>query len=348
MECLLRTNMRQNLQVVVGLQVAREYSEQLTSENRRAVINLVVQTALRPKTPTSSRPRARPSCRSTYPTSASSCSRKSYSAERLRMGENKNLLETNKPRVMDYINRLNNSDISEIANITVGSELYEEALVIFEKAELLIDCISSIETATNRIRRAHRRGEGLRDTRQGAAARQRRARLLPADVPQNGRGVAPRHLAHLFLRQGRAGRLARGDHLGDAFRTWPRRYYGEAMHEAAKFLFSSIANFARIATCLVHLGQHQATVDAACKANSTRKSGKKSTRAASSTRSSSWRSSARCTSSSSLTSSSSSSALTSSSAASRRSHRRHGDGPRPRARAHGHLHRAGRPLGKLS
>ena len=78
------------------------------------------------------------------------------------------------------------------------------------------------------------------------------------------------------------------------------RYDGEAMHEAAKFLSSSIANFARIATCLVHLGQHQATVDAACKANSTRKSGKKSTRAASSTRSSGWRRSARCTSSSSL------------------------------------------------
>ena len=54
---------------------------------------------------------------------------------------------------MDYINRLNNSDISEIANITVGSELYEEALVIFEKAELLIDCISSIETATESAER---------------------------------------------------------------------------------------------------------------------------------------------------------------------------------------------------
>ena len=54
---------------------------------------------------------------------------------------------------MDYINRLNNYDISEIANITVGSELYEEALVIFEKAELLVDCISSIEPATKSAER---------------------------------------------------------------------------------------------------------------------------------------------------------------------------------------------------
>ena len=37
---------------------------------------------------------------------------------------------------MDYINRLNNYDMPDIANIAVGSELYEEALVIFKKAEL--------------------------------------------------------------------------------------------------------------------------------------------------------------------------------------------------------------------
>ena len=54
---------------------------------------------------------------------------------------------------MDYINRLNNYDISEIAKITVGSELYEEALVIFEKAELLVDYVSSIETATESAER---------------------------------------------------------------------------------------------------------------------------------------------------------------------------------------------------
>jgi len=37
---------------------------------------------------------------------------------------------------MDYINRLSNYDMPDIANIAVGSELYEEALVIFKKAEL--------------------------------------------------------------------------------------------------------------------------------------------------------------------------------------------------------------------
>jgi len=48
------------------------------------------------------------------------------------------------------------------------------------------------------------------------------------------------------------------------------RCYAEGMYEAAKILFNSISNFARLATCLMHLDQHQAAVDAARKANSTR------------------------------------------------------------------------------
>merc|ERR550514_402894 len=48
------------------------------------------------------------------------------------------------------------------------------------------------------------------------------------------------------------------------------RCYAEAMYEAAKIMFTSISNFSRLATCLMHLGEHQAAVDAARKANSTR------------------------------------------------------------------------------
>merc|ERR1719230_892637 len=48
------------------------------------------------------------------------------------------------------------------------------------------------------------------------------------------------------------------------------RCYSEQMYESAKLMFTSISNFARLATCLMHLNQHQAAVDAARKANSTR------------------------------------------------------------------------------
>ena len=54
-----------------------------------------------------------------------------------------------------------------------------------------------------------------------------------------------------------------------ASRMWPR---GATVRpcEATKIPFNSIFNFALLATCLVHLGQHQVAVDAARKANSTR------------------------------------------------------------------------------
>lgn len=42
------------------------------------------------------------------------------------------------------------------------------------------------------------------------------------------------------------------------------------MYEAAKLLFNNISNFARLASTLVHLGEFQAAVDSARKANSTR------------------------------------------------------------------------------
>ena len=41
------------------------------------------------------------------------------------MGENKNLLKTNRPHIMNHINQLNNYVTYEIANITVRSELNE-------------------------------------------------------------------------------------------------------------------------------------------------------------------------------------------------------------------------------
>ena len=48
------------------------------------------------------------------------------------------------------------------------------------------------------------------------------------------------------------------------------RCYDAQLYEAAKILFNNISNFARLASTLVHLGEYQAAVDGARKANSTR------------------------------------------------------------------------------
>jgi len=73
---------------------------------------------------------------------------------------------------MGHINRLNNTTTCPTSPITVGLQLYEEALVIFKIAELhreaakaLIDYISSIKRATE-LAEAHRGGRGLGDVRQ--------------------------------------------------------------------------------------------------------------------------------------------------------------------------------------
>lgn len=42
------------------------------------------------------------------------------------------------------------------------------------------------------------------------------------------------------------------------------------MYDAAKLLYNNVSNFARLASTLVHLGEYQAAVDSARKANSTR------------------------------------------------------------------------------
>ena len=41
-----------------------------------------------------------------------------------------------KTKVMEYINRLDNYDAPDIANIAIGAELYEEAFAIFKKFEV--------------------------------------------------------------------------------------------------------------------------------------------------------------------------------------------------------------------
>ena len=48
------------------------------------------------------------------------------------------------------------------------------------------------------------------------------------------------------------------------------RCFEQKMFEAAKILFNNISNFARLASTLVHLGEYQAAVDGARKANSTK------------------------------------------------------------------------------
>lgn len=45
-------------------------------------------------------------------------------------------IKADRSRVMEYINRLDNYDAPDIANIAITSELYEEAFAIFKKFDV--------------------------------------------------------------------------------------------------------------------------------------------------------------------------------------------------------------------
>ena len=45
-------------------------------------------------------------------------------------------IKADRTRVMEYINRLDNYDAPDIANIAISSELYEEAFAIFKKFDV--------------------------------------------------------------------------------------------------------------------------------------------------------------------------------------------------------------------
>ena len=46
--------------------------------------------------------------------------------------------------------------------------------------------------------------------------------------------------------------------------------YDEQLYEAARILYNNVSNYARLASTLIHLGEFQAAVDGARKANSTK------------------------------------------------------------------------------
>ena len=63
-------------------------------------------------------------------------------------------IKADKTKVMEYINRLDNYDAPDIANIAIGSELYEEAFAIFKKFEVnssavqvLIENVANLDRA---------------------------------------------------------------------------------------------------------------------------------------------------------------------------------------------------------
>ncbi|XP_039752546.1 clathrin heavy chain isoform X2 [Pararge aegeria] len=219
-------------------------------------------------------------------------------------------IKADRTRVMEYINRLDNYDAPDIANIAINNELYEEAFAIFKKFDVNTSAIQVLIDQVNDLKRAYEFAERCNEP--GVWSQLAKAQLqqglvkeaidsyIKADDPSAYLDVVAtaskqqswddlvRYLqmarkkaresyieSELIYAYARTGRLADLEE----FISGPNhadiqkigdRCFEDKMFNAAKLLYNNVSNFARLAITLVHLKEFQGAVDSARKANSTR------------------------------------------------------------------------------
>ncbi|XP_075983548.1 clathrin heavy chain [Anticarsia gemmatalis] len=219
-------------------------------------------------------------------------------------------IKADRSRVMEYINRLDNYDAPDIANIAINNELYEEAFAIFKKFDVNTSAIQVLIEQVKDLERAYEFAERCNEP--GVWSQLAKAQLqqglvkeaidsyIKADDPSAYMDVVDtatnreswedlvRYLqmarkkaresyieSELIYAYARTGRLADLEE----FISGPNhadiqkigdRCFDDHMYNAAKLLYNNVSNFARLAITLVHLKEFQGAVDSARKANSTR------------------------------------------------------------------------------
>uniref|UniRef100_A0A8C2QA05 Clathrin heavy chain n=1 Tax=Cyprinus carpio TaxID=7962 RepID=A0A8C2QA05_CYPCA len=219
-------------------------------------------------------------------------------------------IKADRTRVMEYINRLDNYDAPDIANIAISSELYEEAFSIFKKFDVNTSAIQVLIEHMGNLDRAYefaeRCAEGSVWSRLAQA--QLQSGLIKEAIDSYIKAGEPSAYMEVVDAASRNGNwedlvkflqmarkksresyvetelifaLAKTNRLTELedFINGPNnahiqqvgeRCYEEGMFEAARLLFNNVSNFARLASTLVHLGEFQAAVDSARKASCTR------------------------------------------------------------------------------
>ncbi|MCJ1469690.1 hypothetical protein MMC07_008326 [Pseudocyphellaria aurata] len=216
--------------------------------------------------------------------------------------------KADKGRLMDYIHQLSAYNGEEIANMCISIGLFEEAFEIYKKednhaaaTQVLVDHVVSIDRAQeyaervelpdvwSKVAKAQLDGLRISDALES---------YIRADDPNNHREVIDiaTHAGKdeeliKYLRMARKTQrepvidtalafcYARTDQLSELedflhstnvtdIEASGDKAYAEGLHHAAKIFFTSISNWAKLATTLVHLEEYQAAVECARKANS--------------------------------------------------------------------------------
>lgn len=216
--------------------------------------------------------------------------------------------KADKGRLMNYISELNEYSSDEIAEMCISVGLYEEAFEIYKKVnnhaaatDVLVEHIVSIDRAQEYAERvelpevwtkvAKAQLDGLRisdsidsyirandpsnyneviETATHAGKDEELVKYLKMARQTLREPAIDTALAFCYARLDKLPELEdflRATNVADV-ETSGDKAYAEGYHQAAKIFFSSISNWAKLATTLVHLEEYQAAVECARKANS--------------------------------------------------------------------------------
>ncbi|EDW25684.1 GL11922 [Drosophila persimilis] len=219
-------------------------------------------------------------------------------------------IKADRTRVMDYINRLDNYDAPDIANIAISNQLYEEAFAIFKKFDVNTSAIQVLIDQVNNLERANEFAERCNEPAvwsqlakaqlQQGLVKEAIDSYIKADDPSAYVDVvdvaskveswddlvrylqmARKKARESYIESELIYAFARTARLADLeeFISGPNhadiqkigdRCFSDGMYDAAKLLYNNVSNFARLAITLVYLKEFQGAVDSARKANSTR------------------------------------------------------------------------------
>ena len=217
-------------------------------------------------------------------------------------------IKSDKARVRGYIQKLDNYDSQDVAQIAITAGLHEEAFDIYQKTgshadaiNVLVDHVVSIDRASeyaekvdspevwSRLGKAQLDGLRVTDSIDSyikakdpsnyaevieIADRAGKSEDLIKYLQMARRTVRePLVDTSLLLAFAKTERVhdledfLQGSNVADVNKAGDDCYEAE-QYQAAKILFTSISNWARLASTLVHLGEYQNAVDCARKANS--------------------------------------------------------------------------------
>lgn len=216
--------------------------------------------------------------------------------------------KADKGRLMHYIQQLSEFNADEIAQMCISVGLYEEAFEIYKKVDnhfaatnVLVENIVSIDRAQEYAERvelpevwskvAKAQLDGLRvsdsidsyirasdpsnyneviETATHAGKDEDLVKFLKMARKTMREPAIDTALAFCYARLSQLAELEdflRATNVADIEASGDKAY-AEGLHDAAKIFYTSVSNWAKLATTLVHLGEYQAAVECARKANS--------------------------------------------------------------------------------